>query len=301
MLPTPLLTFNRILWLLIAIGACVDIALARYWGLDIIIAQKAQFALIIGVCAAVALFNAYIKRNDTLFLFGNIVPQAMSAGAVLGIWNYLTARFNLPLIDDQLIAIDHALGFDWQRYIAWVDTQPQLGWLFTVSYQLFAILPIVVTCLLFMHNQPARAQRMIFIFYTTGLLTILLAGLFPAMAGYVHYNIDLHHFQQLHPAAARSHEAAMLALRNHSMTTIPYPGEGLVTFPSFHAVMAVLLIYASLKLPVTRWLIIPLCLAMLAATPVDGGHYLTDVLAGILIALAGIWLAHRVLPKNPLL
>jgi membrane-associated phospholipid phosphatase len=63
---------------------------------------------------------------------------------------------------------------------------------------------------------------------------------------------------------------------------------GLVTFPSFHAGSAIL--YAWALWPV-RWFrpVAILCnAAMLAATPIDGGHYFIDVIAGVAVAVLAI-------------
>ena len=69
---------------------------------------------------------------------------------------------------------------------------------------------------------------------------------------------------------------------------------GIVTFPSFHAASAVLFGWA---LWAVRWLR-PLALlingAMLAATPLNGGHYFIDLIAGVAIAVLAIVAARRV-------
>ena len=69
---------------------------------------------------------------------------------------------------------------------------------------------------------------------------------------------------------------------------------GIVTFPSFHACSAVL--YAWAFWPV--WWMRPIALlanvAMLASTPVDGGHYFIDLLAGIAVAIFAIFAARAV-------
>ena len=68
---------------------------------------------------------------------------------------------------------------------------------------------------------------------------------------------------------------------------------GIVTFPSFHACSAVL--YAWALWPV--WWMRPVALlangAMLASTPVDGGHYFIDLFAGIAVAVLAIVAARR--------
>jgi membrane-associated phospholipid phosphatase len=69
---------------------------------------------------------------------------------------------------------------------------------------------------------------------------------------------------------------------------------GIVTFPSFHATSAVLFAWA---LWAVRWLR-PFALlvngAMLAATPLNGGHYFIDVIAGVVIAVLSIVAARRI-------
>src|SRR5262249_14325691 len=63
---------------------------------------------------------------------------------------------------------------------------------------------------------------------------------------------------------------------------------GAVTFPSFHAAAAILYAWALWPL---RW-VRPFSLAvnglMLVATPIGGGHYLVDVLAGVMVAAGSI-------------
>ena len=69
---------------------------------------------------------------------------------------------------------------------------------------------------------------------------------------------------------------------------------GVLTFPSFHAIAAVLYCWA---LWPVRWLR-PLNLfcngAMLVATPVGGGHYFIDVIAGVAIAMLSVYAARRI-------
>ena len=113
------------------------------------------------------------------------------------------------------------------------------------------------------------------------------------MGAYIYYNIDMTQFGNLHPAAARIHEQSLVGMRDHSIVILPFTFQGLVTFPSFHSALALLFIYASMPI---RWLVIiaiPLNMLMVLATPVDGGHYLMDVLAGIMIALVAVYATER--------
>jgi membrane-associated phospholipid phosphatase len=64
--------------------------------------------------------------------------------------------------------------------------------------------------------------------------------------------------------------------------------EGLVTFPSFHTVLAIITAYAFRGFRLLALPALVLNGAVIVSTLPEGGHYLVDVLAGALIAAAGI-------------
>jgi membrane-associated phospholipid phosphatase len=70
--------------------------------------------------------------------------------------------------------------------------------------------------------------------------------------------------------------------------------EGVITFPSFHTIMALLVVQAwwwnrFLRLPVLGW-----NLAVIFSTLPMGGHYFVDLIAGALLWLAWDGIADRV-------
>lgn len=112
------------------------------------------------------------------------------------------------------------------------------------------------------------------------LLTVLLFGLFPAAGPWMHFGVrdpaGLSYMQQL--TALRAGRVAVLRLDDL---------DGLVTFPSFHVAMAVLLAWAARGTGVAV-AAVTLNLAMAVSTPSEGGHYLTDGIGGIAVALTAI-------------
>jgi hypothetical protein len=65
--------------------------------------------------------------------------------------------------------------------------------------------------------------------------------------------------------------------------------KGVIAFPSFPAVLAVLFTAAHARLP-SFWPVAALNTVMLLALPSQGGHYLVDVPAGIALGFFAIWL-----------
>ncbi len=64
--------------------------------------------------------------------------------------------------------------------------------------------------------------------------------------------------------------------------------DGIVTFPSFHAALAVVFPFAVRRVRWALTIMAPLNALMLLSTPTVGGHYLADTVAGVLLALISI-------------
>jgi membrane-associated phospholipid phosphatase len=73
--------------------------------------------------------------------------------------------------------------------------------------------------------------------------------------------------------------------------------QGLISIPSLHAAMAVLLVYTARGIRFVLPASLALNLAMLASTPIEGGHYLVDVFAGCALALGLIGLGLQRKPR----
>ena len=99
-----------------------------------------------------------------------------------------------------------------------------------------------------------------------------------------------------------------IAARSDPHLSLPF-GQitGIISFPSYHAAAAVLLGYAFAELP--RWVACAafvLEIALVISAVLVGGHYLVDVLAGIIIAVASLTVVRRcaarpLMPRQPML
>ena len=74
----------------------------------------------------------------------------------------------------------------------------------------------------------------------------------------------------------------------------PRDAKGLIGFPSYHATMALLAIWYLRDVKILRWPVLMLNLAVLLATPVQGGHHAIDVLAAFPVAALAIFLASQI-------
>jgi len=293
----PPYNINRLIWVFIALISAIDAAWMARAGMEI--AWGRSPIGVFSLMFATSMVYRTIRPDEHIYQFAQICMQLVAGSLALAVFSYLTARLNLPLVDEWLIAADHVICFDWGAWISWLNARP-LAWALLLSCAYHSLAPqmALLLFLLFMHKRIAHIQRFIIAFFYAGLIVILLGALFPTMGGYAHYQLDLSQFANLHPIGATSHSETLALLRSHSITIITSSLSGVVMFPSFHGALAILMMYASLPIRWLRYIMIPLNLLVLISTPADGGHYLVDVIAGCLIAFHAIWLARKLLPPT---
>jgi membrane-associated phospholipid phosphatase len=195
----------------------------------------------------------------------------------------------MPLWDDTLNGWDRALGLDWRAYLDLINERPVLGLCLTLAYQ--SILPqsIVACVALGLGGRSIECRAFVAAFMISAVVSILISGFTPATAMFVHLGLQPQDYPNLHPAAAFVHVSDLNALRDGSLRVISLStAEGIITFPSFHAALAVVFAFSFWSVRRLRWPAVILNLLMLAATPIDGGHYFVDVIAGTVIAIASI-------------
>jgi hypothetical protein len=214
--------------------------------------------------------NYTIRLMTLLILFSN-------ASAVL---SYLIVSTNAPLIDNTLSSWDMTIGFDWRSVFSWMQTHLFLRHLLQYAYA--SLLPQLIALVLFLGFTGRFAKLVTFIelLAVSGLTTVLLSGLFPAAGAWKFYAIG----SQVNMRMISHFEP----LRDGTLRTINlFNMQGLISIPSFHTVVAILIAFSMWRTPVA-YLFLILDMATIVSTPIEGGHYLVDVLAGALLAVAAI-------------
>jgi hypothetical protein len=245
--------------------------------------------------------NAHSRsRRDpqVMFTLGS-TAQIVLITALMPPLTYVAAATNLPLRDAELFSLDRSLGLDWAAYVTWVNDHPLLsGWLDygygMIRWPLFAI-PVILTAA----GRYSRLQDFTLAFALGLIITTIVSALVPAIGVYQQIGLDPSHLGNLNAQAYLDQVRDLAPVRDGALRHIDLLSlAGIVTFPSFHAASAVL--YGWALWPV-RWFRPVTVLAngaMLASTPINGGHYFVDLLAGIAVAVLSIVAARR-LSREP--
>jgi membrane-associated phospholipid phosphatase len=93
------------------------------------------------------------------------------------------------------------------------------------------------------------------------------------------------------------YQAAIIpALKQHAMHDVRLDSlRGLVSAPSFHTTAAFLFVAAAWPSKGLRWPILIVNVAMLMAIPVEGTHYLIDMIAGMVVAVLALLIVRALL------
>jgi hypothetical protein len=189
-------------------------------------------------------------------------------------------------IDPTLQQIDAMLRFNW---IAWYDlvaAHRSLQLLGIAAYQSIFVTPVILLGYFAWHDHRGAARSFIASFWLAAVVSLILFRFIPAEGplaflwrGPIPYM----------PVSQLSESTIIPALRLHAMSHVDLGNlRGLVSAPSFHTASAVLYIAAAWPFRRLRWPLTLLNIAMLLSTPVEGTHYLSDMIAGALVALMAI-------------
>lgn len=260
----------------------------------------ANWALAATACAALLALSWFYARfretpdrriaetlHETALLLAYGPPAAALSYVVLGA--------GLPLADPDLARLDRALGFDWPGWYRTLESAPALqralSWFYHSSLAHMAILLIATG----LTGRVERTRELNALLIATSLPIVLISGLVPAASAWIHHGVGLE---------KAYHIEVVTGLRDGSFRVLDATQMlGIITFPSFHTAIALVLAWVSRGI---AWLFWPTALVnvgVLLSIPSEGGHYLVDMLAAAAITLAAIgapsWLP-RLRARHPM-
>jgi membrane-associated phospholipid phosphatase len=203
---------------------------------------------------------------------------------------YSAQRIAFPLQDHLFAGADHALGMNWFDIVHWVDDRPAVHAVLKFAYHTMSaqiVLPVVVLALA---DRTDDLKKYLLGFAIALTVTIIVSALVPAASPIALVDRSTFHVLRFTGATPLDH---LMHLRAAEPTMIGGGLAGIITFPSFHATVAILT-------PLTLWryrglffALLLLNAAMLASTVTEGAHYVSDVPAGCAVAIIAFLLAKR--------
>ena len=272
--------------------AVIDAGWLRAAGYKFDVASLSSRVLLVGAL----LFGAEIyRRADRNPHFATITRETawlIAFSLAAGLLSNLAITANLPLVDNQLAAFDHALGFHWRWWYEFISSDKPVGTLLSAAY--VAALPeiVIVMVALAALNRADRVSEMVLATMIGALIAIAISTLIPAAGPLPYFHPD-EATLAVPPVVDLDYKSTFFALRLGMVHAFSVDDlKGLIAFPSYHATLAVLLVLATRGIPRLFWPAAVINAVVLASAPVDGGHHLADVVGGMAVAVVSLAIAH---------
>jgi hypothetical protein len=271
-------------WGLVAAMACTSLVACHSLGFRIDVLRA-----FVPVCVVAALAGAAIwgrAQGRPRLESGATAFLQMTLFTIVGVvLAYALAARGRPLWDAMFATADVALGFDWPAVYRAADQLPLALYVGGIAYHSLTVQMIVCIVVLSATGRAETLRIAVAIAIAAGFVTIAISGVVPAMGNL----FDPTRYQHLWPSVAWVERDWIIGLRDGSLRVLDLTQlMGIVSFPSYHATLPIILAWAQRDVP--RWRIVAPVWAGLTivATPLFGGHYGIDVLAGIVLAVVAI-------------
>ena len=231
------------------------------------------------VCFAVAWVYSTVRPN----------PAVAEGTLYAGLWliyptfgiqlTYLASLLGFPFQDRLFASADAAMGFQWIDWAHFVSTHPAVEMPLRLAYESHYWQPLISIAVFTFWRQKNRNAELLTAMLLALVVTTIISAFLPAMGP-----ADTDGFPLAFADVVR-------ALRGGAHSGLAY--AGIITFPSFHTVMAILFTLAHRGNRWTFWPVLVLNIMMLISIPFAGTHYLSDMMGGAVVAVASFFVTAR--------
>jgi membrane-associated phospholipid phosphatase len=271
-------------------------------------------ALIGNVALDYGLIIFYITFSAILLAiaiyFADRHPQWRAAGMIgffgtfilvtkaLGLFSVLGATLNWPLVDTAIARADEAVGINHPAILRYLADAQSLSHVLDWFYNHSREGVILVGLSLAFAQKRERLYNYTSIYVMALFVTVGVSPFIPSMGTYTHYAIPADVIGRLPMGSGTFYLETFHMLRNGRFEYLgPHDINGIVGFPSFHCVIALLIAYGLHVFPFIRWFGYVTAVVTIIATVPIGGHFGMDVVAGGLLFVACWKLTTSGLPR----
>ncbi len=230
-------------------------------------------------------------------VFGTLVELLSTAAWALTIWILIgplvqiAARSPTPLVDATLARID-SQTIQTVMVVRWLQNFPRLCIASQAAYDSLWALAITALFLPTLCGHARDVRHYLLATSVSILFTLGLFALWPAIGPWT--------IEAFQPGRMQAQTALYLsAVKTHAVPSGPEL-PGIVAFPSFHVILAILATRALWGIGKLRAFSAALCVAICISTVATGWHYVVDVFAGVAVATISQTVASWALRTRPL-
>lgn len=257
-----------------------------------------SYALLFAVGSSIIVVGLFYRssgRSERISIALMATGMLVLFTMVLSVFNYLLLPLWREPIDPFLVQIDTWFGYSWPDIVGFAGRHPLLNELTRYAYLSTLLQMALLFIILGFRGKQKELHVFILSITVSGLVTIGFWALFPAFGTSVLYDISGTIEQAARPLVGSAYGAELLRLGAEGPKFIsPKNIEGLVAFPSYHTIMAILAMYSARTTRPLFPILVVINLFVFPGVLIHGGHHLVDVFGGILTACCIIYVARNV-------
>ena len=294
---------HPLLWAVVtAMLACNGLAILASAHLSIEPDRLIGDAQILGFASAVMLLRYFYNPifDGLLHRVWCVFMTALFASLLFNnllLLNHVLMANSFPMADERLLSWDRALSLEWLDYAKFMTSSSTVQELLYLAYQHMTYGGVALVAMaLVVLNKRVRTIELAYLLTGAAVVCLTVATAFPARAA-MDVLADKELFERVYHGlngfkAGFYHIEQLMELRGSAPVLIRSAGmEGLATFPSFHTCLAIIIMWCSRGHWITGSISKIVAVMIIAATPIFGGHYFVDVLAGaaVMTGLILLW------------
>jgi membrane-associated phospholipid phosphatase len=201
---------------------------------------------------------------------------------------------------DMLTKIDKLFfGFDWYNIVSYTAKISFLPAFLNFLYDSITTLPFVLIAASLVKNDISNIWHFVEFIVVTAALTAIIFWLYPVVGPSANCPLRYSFIEKdyIPSLMAAANQSGIFTFGLHSVDGLLkvkdnngyYYMTGIVTFPSYHTVFAVGLMYFTRNFArIIKYIFYFFGVGMIVSAIPIGGHYLTDIFAGLIVAWFGI-------------
>jgi membrane-associated phospholipid phosphatase len=187
------------------------------------------------------------------------------------------------------------MGFSWPAVMTFASDHRVITAALGFAY--LSVMPQIVLLILVLGWQQRLADLygLCLALSLGALVAVAVWTLFPSFGAFSVFDLPQSVSAKLGLALDGDYGRDLVAmLKNGPGFITPKELRGIIGFPSYHTVQALVLIWYARNVSWLRWAALALNILVLIGTPIHGGHHLIDLVGGAAVAWASIALADRI-------
>jgi membrane-associated phospholipid phosphatase len=252
-------------------------------GTSLELAGFARFAALAGALGLVFLWCQARSLDPRLAAAAGIVAVGTVSLMLCGIVSNLGLRMQAPLADAQLAAVDAAIGLHVDQAVQAAARSPVLIEVLAFTYNTSGLMVVALIFAAITRKALDCAWELTVTAVIAMQAVAAISVSMPAVGAMKHFGLGYLQGDGLPAGAGVYHLKSFAHFYSGTDPLVRLEDlNGLVTFPSFHTVLALLATQALWQTRF-RWLGVAWTATVIVSTIPIGGHYLVDLIAGLLI------------------